>query len=145
MNYNDLKNDKIRLRKSNPELAGVIETILVGAERIAKKENREVTEPDLILSVRKSIKESENAIDLIKKGNGNPEKWEKEVSILRTFLPVGMNTEQMKIEAEKILSLSQDKTMKGLGSMIKIFKEQNPDADMGEVSKVFRSLIGGQL
>ena len=67
----ELKKDKIILRTTDPARAGVCEMIVDTATKTAKAEGREVTDKDITSAIKKEIKQFTEAIELIKKNNGD--------------------------------------------------------------------------
>lgn len=142
MNAADLQKERMRIRLTDPERAGVIEMILDIAKKAAKEAQREVTEEDLLNSVKKEIKETEKAISLIESKNGDASKWKKELSILKTFLPVQMTEAQVEIELNKILAgvPEEERVKKNQGKIMAQMKKFN-NVDMAMVSKILNSLL----
>ena len=142
MNAADLQKEKIRIRLMDPDRANVIEMILDSAKKAAKEAQREVTEEDLLSSVKKGIKENEKAISLIESKNGDASKWKTELSLLKTFLPVQMTESQVEVELNKILAdmPEADRVKKNQGKIMAQMKKFN-NVDMAMVSKILNTLL----
>lgn len=138
----ELKRDKIMLRTSDPDRAGVCEMIVDTATKLAKAERREVTDKDLVSAVKKEIKQFTDAIDLIKKNNGDSSSHEKNIALLKEYLPPQMSEEELRHHIdEAIASLPEDQRIKkAMGKVIGYLK-QFDNIDMGAATKI----IGGLL
>ena len=134
MNVQELQKAKIMIRREDPFRATVYGGILDVAGKIAKLENREITESDVITGVKKNIKNLSSTIDLVKEGE-IVEQYKKEIKILLEFLPEEIDDE---ILINKIRELTKDmeKSMKSMGKVIGLVKKEFGDSvDMSKVSK----------
>ncbi len=133
----ELKRDKIILRTSDPLRASVCETIVDTAFKLAKAENREVTDSDITPAIKKQIKQNEGAIELIKTNGGDASKWEAELAMLKEYLPLQMTEEETRVKVMEALATipEAERTKKAMGRIIGMMK-QFDNIDMSVVSKI---------
>ncbi len=121
--YKDLLTEKTRIRLTDPDRFEVLTMILDGASKIAKREQREVEEKDLISAVKSEISSTEKAIDLIKSKNGDASKQEAELAIYKLFLPTPYTEEETeKLVKDWINAFKLELTKKNAGKLISEFK-----------------------
>jgi len=143
MNINELKKKKLTLRKTEPFRSGVYSNILDGAGKIAKLENRNMDEKDIISACKKSIKNLSSTIELVKEGDV-VDAYKKEVEILKEFLPNMLSNEKMETIIDTIIyeMLEEERTMKNMGRVIGQVKAKCGDtADMSMVSKMIKEKL----
>lgn len=139
--FKELQKDKIILRSSNPLRASVIEIIVDTAFKTAKAENRdEITEEDLVNAVKKQIKATTNAIELIEANKGDASKWKEELSELNTFLPKMLDQEETNKVVEAIIQKlpKEELIKKNMGKIIADIKNKQFNLDMALVSQYLR-------
>lgn len=138
----ELKKDKIILRKSNPLLASISESIVDLATKIAKEENREPTESDVTTAIKKLIKQNDGAIELIKSKQGDYSKWEKETDVLKDFLPKQLTQEEIIITIDTILEhmKEEERIKKNMGKVMQELKKYD-NMDMNFASKVLKEKL----
>ena len=120
MNIKELKKEKLTIRKTNPFRSQVYGNILDGAGKVAKLENRDITENDIISSCKKGIKNLTSTIELVGKG-GVVDAYRKEVEILKEFLPAQIDeTEIIAFIEGEIATLENKRTISGISKELKI-------------------------
>lgn len=100
----ELLKERMLIRATDPDRSNVIMMIVDGAKKLAKEEGREADPKDIITSVKSQIKQTEKAIAQIKEKGGDSAQPERELTILKTFLPAGLTEEQTKAAIEKVLA-----------------------------------------
>ena len=145
---NKLKADRIAALKEHNDVAKSILSLLYSDSLvIAKKENRDVCDSDIISASKSLIKHNTQTIDLVKKQNAYNDSFDvlkKEISILRTFLPVQMTEEEIhkNIDALFARSKEEDKVKKNQGNIMKILKQLYGDTiNMGIAAKYVSSKL----
>lgn len=138
----ELKKDKILLRTSDPDRAGVCEMIVDTATKIAKGECRETTEKDIAAAVKKQIKQLVDAVELIKKGGGDASKHEKELSLLKEYLPPQMGEEEIRAKVMELLKdIPEEQRIKKIQGKIMGALKQYDNIDMPTVSKILNTIL----
>ncbi|OPY79029.1 MAG: Yqey-like protein [Syntrophorhabdus sp. PtaU1.Bin153] len=108
---------------------------------LAAVKNREVekrgplTEDEFFAVVKTSVKQHIESIESFKKGNRQDlvEKEEKELDILKGFLPAQLSEEEMGREIEEAILSLQVKSQKEMGKVIKHVMEKYPGRIDGKV------------
>ncbi|NLW34233.1 MAG: GatB/YqeY domain-containing protein [Syntrophorhabdus aromaticivorans] len=108
---------------------------------LASVKNREVekrgllTEDEFFAVVKTSVKQHLESIESFKKGNRQDlvEKEEKELDILKGFLPAQLSEEEMGREIEEAIRSLQIKSQKEMGKVIKHVMEKYPGRIDGKV------------
>lgn len=108
---------------------------------LAAVKNREVekrgllTEDEFFAVVKTSVKQHLESIESFKKGNRQDlvEKEEKELDILKGFLPAQLSEEEMGREIEEAIRSLQAKSQKEMGKVIKHVMEKFPGRIDGKV------------
>lgn len=139
----ELLKERMLVRSTDPDRANVIMMIVDGAKKAAKEAGREATTEDLLTSVKSQIKQTEKAAATIRDNKGDSSQQEKEVAILRSFLPPSLTDDQIRTEIQKILEgLPEDqRTKKSTGKIMAALKEI-PDMDLGAAGKILGTMLG---
>lgn len=138
----ELKKDKILLRNTDPLWASVSESIVDVATKIAKEEMREPTDKDVLAAIKRSIKQNEGAIELIKSKSGDTSKWDAELAMLKTFLPAQMSEDETRARIEEALATipETERTKKCMGRVMGMLK-QFDNLDPSIASKILNSIL----
>jgi uncharacterized protein YqeY len=119
MTVKDLKKEMMKTKRTDKERSKVLNTLVDMTLKIAIDENRESKDEDIITAAKKIIKMAEQSIDA-----GMPkESLEYEISVVQPFLPKMLSSDEIK-------------------SIVAKFKEENPDANKGEIMKYLKSIDG---
>ncbi len=135
----ELNKEKLLIRASDPERADALGMIIDGAQKAAKSQMREVEEKDLVSSVKKLIKETEKAAELIESKGGDATKWKQELVLYKQYLPKQRSEEQTR----EIISLIIPATggdKKSRGKIISQLKE-DVSVDMSIASKILDEIL----
>lgn len=138
----ELLKERMLIRSSDPERSNVIMMIVDGAKKLAKEEHRDPEERDLAASVKSQIKQTEKAITQIRDKGGDSALPEKELEILKSFLPASLNEAQTRILLEKLVAElpEAERTKKSLGKIMAGLKTLE-NLDLSLAGK----LLGGML
>jgi len=141
MTIKDLQINKLKLRKDDPFRASVYSNIIDGAKKIAKEENREVDNSDIIKYVRRSIKSLTSTIEQV--GTGEVvENYKKEVEILNEFMPKEADESLVAAKIDSILSTIENPSIKNMGMIMKQLKEEFGDSfNAGKASNLVKSML----
>lgn len=87
---------------------------------VAKKKKL-LDDSDAIVVVRKQIKQHQDSIEQFKKGNRTDlaEKEEKELQILKTYLPLELSQDEVKSVIEEIIVSTGANSIKDMGRVMK--------------------------
>jgi len=120
---------------------------------IASIKNKEVekrgslSEEEFFSLIRKSINQHNESIESFKKGNRPDlvEKEEKELEILKTFLPAPFTEEELSKEIEEAIETVEAKAQKDMGKVIKYLLERYPGRIEGKTlsTMVLKRLSSG--
>ena len=140
-----LQDSKIKAMKDKDTIAKAILSLLHSdALNLAKKDNRPITDKDIIRCAKTLIKRNNQTINEIKKATGNPAQLESEVKILLGYLPAQKDKEDIQDIVLGIIEKipKEERTKKAQGGIMKQIKDKYGDAvDMSIASKY----VGGLL
>jgi uncharacterized protein YqeY len=132
--YDILVKDRLLARKKRDLLMGNLLTVLVSdIEKVAKDDgNREPTEEDAILTIRKFLKGVKQNLEL----RPDDEGMQVELSILEFYLPPQMSENQ-------ILEVLTQQNFLNIGSAMSFFKMNHAgEYDNAMLSKIVREYLG---
>ncbi len=134
---------KSRIEESLKEALKQKDTVRLSLFRmlLASIKNKEVekiralTEDEFYGIVKTSVKQHLESIESFKKGNRQDlvEKEEKELEILRGFLPASLSGEELLKEIEAAIETLEAKSQKDMGKVIKHLMEKYPGRIDGKV------------
>jgi uncharacterized protein YqeY len=113
-------------------------------EKLYKTKESELTDEEIIDTLVSEIKKRKDAIVLYEKGNRPElaEKEQKEIEILKKYLPEQLSEEGLKKLVEESIAKIGAKEMKDMG---KVMADLNPKikgkADGSQVSKIVKDLL----
>ncbi len=144
--YKELLTEKTRIRLTDPDRFEVLNMILDGAFKIAKKDQRDVEEKDLISAVKSEISSTEKAIELIKSKSGDTSKYEKELKLYKTYLPLMKSEDETRTMLQKYFTLDEaERKPQNMGKVISYVKAGLGDEinqyDMKVVSKYVKEYL----
>lgn len=137
--------EKTKIRLTDPLRYDVITMILDGASKKAKTAQREVTEDDLLASVRSEVKNMEKAIELIESKSGDASRQKAELETYKGFLPKTLGVFETVAIVKRLVNESVDLSLekKNMGKYIAKIKAL-PNAsqlDMALVSKTLQTIL----
>ena len=127
MLMDEIQNQLITARKSKDSFRLTLLNMLKSAIRynnlVDQNEKREEIRDELVLrTIQSEIKKRKEAITLYIQGHRPElaEKEEKEILILKEFLPAPISDKEIELEIEKIISEINAKDMKEFGKVMKL-------------------------
>lgn len=137
----ELQKEKIRIRKENPTRAVVLGNLIEGAKKIAKEENREPNENDIIVTAKKIIKTLIKALGEMKPGPLG-DSYLAEIKICTSFLPDMVSEDVISDFIDSEISKLEEKSMRSMGTIIGKIKAKYGEAiDMSYVSKTVKERL----
>lgn len=148
-----IKEDTIKAMKAGDSFGATTLRMLSSAIALKEKDLKyklsldkepELTDEQAIETVSSEIKKRKDAITLYQQGNRPElaEKEQKEIEILKKYLPEQLSEEEIKKLAEESVSKTGAKEIKDMG---RVMADLNPKikgkADGGEVSKIIKQLL----
>ena len=138
----ELLKEKMLCRAIDPDRSNVIMMIVDGAKKAAKLAGRDPTEEDILASIKSQIKQNEKASATIKENGGDSTQTDKEVAILKTYLPPSLTEDQIRSAIEKVLeSLPVElRNKKSTGKIMAALKDVE-NMDLGQAGKILGTLL----
>ena len=138
----ELLKERMLVRATDPDRANMIMMIIDGAKKAAKEAGREVTPEDLTASVKSQIKQTEKASATIRENKGDPTQLEKELEILKSFLPPALSEEKMREEILKIIQgLPEDQRNKKSTGKVMAELKNIENMDLSAAGKILGTLL----
>lgn len=138
----ELLKERMLVRSSDPDRANVIMMIVDGAKKAAKEAGREAGPEDLEASVRSQVKQTEKALATIRENGGDVSQQEKEIAILKSYLPPALSEEEIRQAILKVLdTLPEDQRNKKSTGKIMAQLKDVPNMDLGAAGKILGSLL----
>ncbi len=116
-----LQNDlKTAMKEKNNFKRDVIRFVMSAIKQIEVDERKELSDADIEAILLKQIKQRNDSIKQFKEGGREDlvEKSEKELEILRSYLPEPMSEEEVREAVSKIISETGAKSMKEMGRVM---------------------------
>lgn len=109
-----------------------------------EKRTEKLEDADCIAVIKKSIKQHQDSIDQFTKGNRMDlvEKEQKELDILKSYIPAQMPVEELKKIIEEVIAATGAASMKDMG---KVMKEVTANAAGKADSKLISDLVREKL
>lgn len=118
MTIKELSIQKIKLRNSDSVRANAYGSLLDVAQKIAKVDNRNVTDNDILSAARKLVKDLSSTIDLVKEGPVI-EQYKQEVEIFKEFLPKVLTKEETLSIVKMIVSENSTLQLRDITPLLK--------------------------
>ena len=143
------KNLKNAMIKKDNNLISTLRLILAAIKdrdiiSKGKGQDPEVNDKEIISLLQTMIKQRKGSIDLYMQGNrvDLAEKEENEIKVISNFLPKQLSNHEIDEIIENTIKLSDVNSMKDIGKVIKIIKEQYDGMmDFGYASKVIKEKL----
>lgn len=130
MDYKSNIEDSIKqsLKQWDSVRLSVLRMLLAAIKNKEVEKLRALTEDEFFSIVKTSVKQHVDSIESFKKGNRQDlvDKEEKELEILKTFLPVSLSSEELMKEVEETIKIIEAKSKKDMGKVIKYLMEKYP-------------------
>lgn len=130
-----LKAERIKAMKAKDTIAkNILSFLLSEAQKIAKSDNREVTDSDVTKAAQSVIRKNQQTLDA---ANTELPDIKREIEILETFLPTQYTDEQLHSIIDMLISKFPDeqRNRKIMGQLMGMLKEHGDMVDMGKASK----------
>ena len=126
---------KQSLKEKDSIRVSVLRMLLAAIKNKEVEKLRPLTEDEFFAIVKTSIKQHNESIEGFKKGNRIElaRKEEKELDILREFLPAPLSEEVLMLEIEEAIKSLEAKSKKDMGKVIKSIMDKFPGRTDGKV------------
>jgi len=136
----ELKKIKIKSRKSNKVLSNAYSSLIANAEAIAKKEQREVLESDLIKVAKSTMKKLEKQLDVVV-GEVHAI-YKEEIAILNCLVPMEVTDVELIRTIDEIIKEKSLSGNRAIGVLMKDLKTLFGDSlNPATASKLIRERI----
>lgn len=145
-----IKTDLTEALKSGDTFkAGALRYIIsaIHNAEIAKGKGAVLMEEELVAVLQKQAKERQESIEAYQKGGRTDlvEKEQKELDLIKTYLPAQMSGEEIKVLAEEAIKQSGASGPQEMGKVMAILMPKiKGRADGASVSQVVRELLGNK-
>jgi uncharacterized protein len=137
---------KEALKAKDTLRSSVLRMVLAAIKNKEVDKRGALSEEEFFGLIRKSVNQHNESIESFKKGNRQDlvEKEEKELEILRGFLPVSLSEEALWQEIEKAIEAVGAQNQKDMGKVIKYLLEKHPGRIEGKAlsAMVLKRLSG---
>jgi uncharacterized protein len=126
---------KAALKQRDAVRVSILRLLLAAIKNKEVEKIRVLTEDEFFALVKTSVKQHLESIESFKKGNRQElvEKEEKELEILKEFLPAALSDEELSKEIEEAIVTLEAKGQKDMGKVIKHLLEKYPGRIDGKV------------
>ena len=126
---------KAAIKQRDSVRVSILRMLLAAIKNKEVEKIRALTEDEFFALVKTSVKQHLESIESFKKGNRQDlvEKEEKELVILREFLPTALTDEELSKEIEGAIATLEAKSQKDMGKVIKYLLEKYPGRIDGKV------------
>ncbi len=121
-----------------------IRFLMSSIKQVEVDERRELSDKDIQKIIQKSIKQREDAASQYKEADRNElyEKETNEATLLKTYLPKQLSSDELKEIITQIISTSGATSIKDMGSVIKLTMDRvGSSADGKSVSILVKDLL----
>lgn len=143
MTIQQLQKEKILSRKTNKIRSATLGIILDSAKKIAKEDNRDATEADIMTAAKRNIKALSKTINEL--GSGDlVDRYKAEIAVCEEFLPVMVDEATLSYKIKNIvMEMSEDqRNIKAMGRVMGAIKKEYGDAvDMAVVSRIVKKVL----
>jgi hypothetical protein len=126
---------KAALKQKDTVRLSILRMLLAAIKNKEVEKIRALTEDEFYALVKTSVKQHLESIESFKKGNRQDlvDKEEKELEILKEFLPAALTDEDLSKEIEGAIVTLEAKSQKDMGKVIKHLMEKYPGRIDGKV------------
>ena len=135
---------KAKDKNTYPTLRLVVSAIKDGEIANRTKENKDMSDSDIMSILKKMIKQRNESCDVYKKAGRNEllDKEMKEIEIISFFLPKQLSEEETKKICEETIKAVGAKSLKDMGKIMGQLKSKYSDSlDFSKVNLIIKSLI----
>ena len=139
-------NEALKAKDKNtyPTLRLVVSAIKDAEIASRTKDQKEMSDSDLISILKKMIKQRKESCEVYKKAGRSEllDNETKEIEIIRAFLPKQLSEEETKKICEEAIKSSGASSMKDMGKVMGLLKSKYADSlDFSKVSSIIKSLL----
>ena len=131
-------------KKTYPTLRLVVSAIKDAEIANRTKENKDISDGDIIAILKKMVKQRNESCEVYKKA-GRKELLDnelKEIGIIQIFLPKQLSDEETKKICEDAIKSSGAQSIKDMGKVMGILKSKHADSlDFSKVSSLIKGLL----
>ncbi|VUD40389.1 hypothetical protein TDB9533_00175 [Thalassocella blandensis] len=136
---------KDAMRAKEKERLAVLRTMMAEFKRIEVDERIELDDARVLIVLDKQVKQRKDSLTQYEEAGrqdlADQEKFE--IDIIQTFLPEALSSEEITEILKAAIAETGADNMRDMGKVMAIAKPQvQGRADMGEVSKIVKSLLG---
>ena len=126
---------KSAIKQKDTARLSILRMILAAIKNKEVEKIRALTEDEFFGIIKTSVKQHLESIESFKKGNRQDlvEKEEKELAILKEFLPTPLSDEELSKEIEGAITTLEARSQKDMGKVIKYLMEKYPGRIDGKV------------
>ena len=135
---------KAKDKNTYPTLRLVVSAIKDGEIANRTKENKDMSDSDIMSILKKMIKQRNESCDVYKKAGRNEllDKEMKEIEIISFFLPKQLSEEETKKICEETIKAVGATSLKDMGKIMGQLKSKYSDSlDFSKVNLIIKSLI----
>jgi uncharacterized protein len=139
-------NEALKAKDKNtyPTLRLVVSAIKDAEIASRTKAQKEISDNDINVILKKMIKQRNESCELYKKAGRNEllENETKEIEVISSFLPKQLSEEETKKICEDAIKSSGASSMKDMGQVMGILKSKHADTlDFSKVSSIIKELL----
>ncbi|MBI3983699.1 GatB/YqeY domain-containing protein [Candidatus Microgenomates bacterium] len=134
------------LRSGNQAVLGTLRLLKNSLNGAAKDKQADLTPEEAVKIVQKEIKQRREAAEGYRTGGREESaaKEEAEITILETYLPEQLSATEVEAIVDKAIADTGAATVQEMGKVMGVVNSQLAGkADMGQVSQLVRSKLGG--
>ena len=135
---------KAKDKNTYPNLRLVVSAIKDAEIASRTKDQKEMSDSDLISILKKMIKQRKESCEVYKKAGRSEllDNETKEIEIISAFLPKQLSEEETKKICEEAIKSSGASSMKDMGKVMGLLKSKYADSlDFSKVSSIIKSLL----
>ena len=135
---------KAKDKGTYPTLRLVVSAIKDAEIAARTKDQKELSDSDIMLILKKMIKQRNESCDVYKKAGRNEllENEKKEIEVISTFLPKQLSDEETKKICEAVIKSVGASSMKDMGKVMGALKSKHADTlDFSKVSLIIKELL----
>ena len=139
-------NEALKAKDKNiyPTLRLVVSAIKDAEIASRTKDQKEMSNSDLIAILKKMIKQRNESCEVYKKAGRNEllENETKEIEVISAFLPKQLSDEETKTICEEAIKSSGASSMKDMGKVMGVLKAKHASTlDFSKVSSIIKKLL----
>jgi len=140
-----LEDLKKAMKEKNVNRKNVVQMVRAAILQIEKDQNIELDDNKIMEIIAKEAKKREDALEEYKKAKRQDliEQIEEEINVLEEYLPKKMPKEELEIKLKEIVKRVGATSMKDMGKVMKIAKEEiGLSADGKTINEIVKKILG---